>query len=82
VKERVSFRLNGVQHEMSRGDAVRKLSRVEPGRIQVHAVEVEGVLYPVKEAFAHVIGLDLLDFTTNQARRVFRDLGFRVIRRG
>ena len=43
-------------------------------------MRVEGVLYPIKEAFATVSGLDLLDFNTNQARNWFRKLGFEVLR--
>lgn len=52
-----------------------------PGPIQEHGVEIDGTLFAVKEAFAVVTGLDLLDFNTNQARDVFRRLGFPLVRR-
>ena len=61
-------------------DVVQKLRGVTFGEIRTHAVRVEGVLYPIKEAFAAVSGLDRLDFNTNQARTWFRKLGFEVVR--
>lgn len=61
-------------------EVVRKLRGVKPGRIKAHAVQVEDVYHPVKEAFAEVTGLDVLDFNTNTARNAFRRLGFEVVR--
>lgn len=52
----------------------------KPGPIREHCVEVDGVVHPIKEAFSRVTGLDVLDFNTNQARSVFKRLGFRVMR--
>lgn len=65
---------------MTSDDVVRKLRGVKPGRVHQHAVKVQGIYYPVKEAFARVTGVDLLDFTTNTARSAFKRLGFEVIR--
>ena len=53
---------------------------VKPGVIQVHAVEINGVLYPLKQAFATMTGIDPLDFNTHQARGVFKRMGFKVLR--
>ena len=57
-----------------------RLQGVAPGPLRVHVVDVDGVVFPVKEAFALVTGLDPLDFNTNQARGVFKRLGFKVSR--
>ena len=65
---------------MTKKDVIRKLQGMKPGRIHQHAVRVQGVYHPVKEAFAHVTGLDLLDFNTNTARASFKRLGFEVTR--
>lgn len=65
---------------MTNDDVVRKLRGMKPGRIKTHAVKVQGVYHPVKEAFAAVTGLDVLDFNTNQARAAFKRLGFEVVR--
>ena len=56
------------------------LHGVKPGLIRAHAVDIGGVLYPIKEAFARVTGIDTLDFGTVQARRAFERLGFPVTR--
>ena len=61
-------------------EVVRKLRGAKFGEVRTHAVRVEGVLYPIKEAFAAVSGLDRLDFNTNQARTWFRKLGLEVVR--
>ena len=71
-------RVGGGRLRMDREDVIQKLRGVTPGRIQTHAVDVEGRLYPVKEAFHVVTGADVLDFNTNQARSVFKRLGFEV----
>ena len=65
---------------MNTNDVIRKLRDRKPGPIRTHAVNVEGVLHPVKEAFAEVTGLDLLDFNTYTARNAFKRLGFEVVR--
>lgn len=65
---------------MDRDEVIRKLRGVNPGRIKAHAVNIEGVYHPVKEAFREVTGLDVLDFNTNQARSAFKRLGFDVVR--
>src|SRR5437762_1015814 len=70
----------GRQARVTSDEVVEKLRGAKPGLIRTHAVRVEGVLYPIKEAFATVSGLDLLDFNTNQARNWFRKLGFEVLR--
>ena len=61
--------------------AVISLRLTKPGKIKTHAVCVEGVLYPVKKAWAHITGTDVLDFNTNQARSWFKQIGFEVIRK-
>ena len=76
----VEFTVAGVRKSLRSEMVVRRLKDVNPGPIGSHAVEIGGVLYPVKEAFALVTELDLLDFNTNQARNVFKRLGFKVSR--
>jgi len=65
---------------VKRDEVVRRLRGVKPGRVQAHAVKVGDLHYPVKEAFAAVTGIDVLDFNTNTARSTFRRLGFEVFR--
>ena len=76
----VDVMAGGKQLRMTSDDVVRKLRGAKPGQVRTHAVKVQGVLHPVKEAFAAVTGLDVLDFNTNQARSTFKRLGFEVVR--
>src|SRR5436190_22177871 len=73
-------RAGGRHARVTSDEVIEKLRGAKPGAIRTHAVRVEGVLYPIKEAFSTVSGLDLLDFNTNQARNWFRKLGFEVLR--
>ena len=76
------FIVGGKRVHLTSDKVISTLHGIVPGPVQTHVVEANGLQYPVKQAFAHVTGLDLLDFDTNQARRVFRRLGFKVVRVG
>ena len=76
----MDFTISGKRRNLTRLSVVAKLKEQEPGPITVHAVEIDGTLYPIKQAFARATGLDLLDFNTNQARSIFQRLGFKVKR--
>lgn len=76
----IAFTVGGQRRSLTKEKVIAQLKELEPKRMRAHVVLVEGVAYPVKEAFAHVTGLDVLDFNTDQARRVFRRLGFEVKR--
>jgi hypothetical protein len=76
----IEFTLGGKRYHLNRDEVAQKLASVQPGRVTTHAVEIGGVLHPVKTAFARVTGIDALDFTTYQARSVFQRLGFEVRR--
>ena len=74
------IRVGGRRLRIDREDVIQKLRGVTPGRIKTHAVDVEGRLHPVKEAFHVVTGIDVLDFDTTPARSAFKRLGFEVSR--
>jgi predicted double-glycine peptidase len=59
----------------------RQLVNILPEPIQKHYVVIEGRRYPPKQVISLVTGLDRADFTTHQARRVLRGLGFPAARR-
>jgi hypothetical protein len=54
---------------------------VLPDPVQEHYVVISGRRYPPKQVIAQVTGLDRADFTTHQARRVLKRLGFTAARR-
>jgi hypothetical protein len=74
------FTLGGRRMRLSRSEVERALRHVEPEAIRSHAVKVNGTLYPMKQAFARATGIDVADFTTHQARRQLKALGFPVSR--
>jgi hypothetical protein len=52
-----------------------------PDPVQEHYVVVLGRRYPPKQVLSCVTGLDRADFTTHQARRILRRLGFVAARK-
>jgi hypothetical protein len=78
--EALDVTAGGKRVHMTSDDVIKKLRGVNPGPIRTHAVKIQGVYHPVKEAFAVITGMDLLDFNTNQARSAFKRLGFEVVR--
>ena len=61
-------------------DVRSELRNVRPEAARIYVVDVDGVVFPVKQAFAIVTGLSRSDFITDHARRAFERLGFRVSR--
>lgn len=74
-------RINRQRFELDSDSVVRAMSRVLPEPIRDHYVVIGGRRFPPKQVIAAVTGLDRADFTTHQARRVLRGLGFGAARR-
>jgi len=70
------FTISGHHFELD-GDAVTDCMRGRlPDPVQEHYVVISGRRFPPKQVLAYVTGLDRADFTTHQARRILRRLGF------
>jgi hypothetical protein len=80
MAQEVEFKVSGKRYRLRRADVIASHRKIEPGTIRAHAVEIGGVLHPIKEAFGRACGIDVLDFNTNLARRVFSQLEFKVRR--
>lgn len=76
----LDFVLLGKQMRLSRVQVERRMVGVPPEPIRTHAVLINGVRYPVKQALEVVTGVDRADFISTAARRHFRRLGFEVLR--
>lgn len=74
------FRLSGQDVDLTSEAVLGALRDVAPEPIRSHAVLVNHQLYPAKQAVAVATGLDRLDFTTANARRVLQRLGFELVR--
>ncbi len=80
MEDKIIVNVGGNDIEILRDDVLKTLRGATLGQVRTHAVLVEGVLHPVKKAFAAVTGVDVLDFNTVVARKAFTRLGFRVVR--
>lgn len=75
----MDFMLKGQIVRLTRSEVERRLREVRPGRVQWHAVEVNGGFYPVKQALRASLEVKAPHgFTSQAARRIFRKLGFRL----
>jgi hypothetical protein len=71
-----AFTIAGTRIELEPAQIERALGEVLPEPILEHYVIVRGRRYPPKQVISHATGLDRADFTTHQARRVLKRLGF------
>ena len=78
VAVKITFTIGGHEFSLSADDVERKLKGVEPEEIQQVYAEVAGKRYPVKQALAVSAGLIRSGFTTQNAVRVLRKLGFKL----
>jgi hypothetical protein len=76
------FKSQGRNMLLSSEQVIQALKDVAPGQIRVHAVEINGVDYPVNQALAAATGLDPLEVNTGVARTKLKKLGFTVKRVG
>ncbi|MGB9407040.1 MAG: hypothetical protein WCA89_05850, partial [Terracidiphilus sp.] len=76
--EKMKFTVGGTEFTLSRADVETRLHGVEPEVIRELYVEVKGVMFPIKQAFAYVTGMQRGGFTSHDAMRVFRKLSLRI----
>jgi hypothetical protein len=72
--------VSGKKVQLSSQDVESRMKDIIPEPARSLVVEVNGQLYPVKQALAIVTGLDRADFISHQARSIFLRLGFEVTR--
>ena len=80
MNDEVSFTIRGKHYRLTRQHVIEVMRNVQPERLQALAVEVSGVVYPVKQVFEKSTGLDRADFISHTARRQLMALDFRVLR--
>jgi hypothetical protein len=73
-------RIDDKRVTLGRDEVIQKMRGVTPSPIRQHSVVIEGVKHPIKKAFSHVTGSDVLDFNTSTARNAFKKLGFQLDR--
>jgi hypothetical protein len=75
-----TFTIAGQSFELEPESVEGSVRNLLPEPIQEHYVVVVGRRYPPKQIISRVTGLDRADFTTHQARRVLKRLGFHAAR--
>ena len=70
------FTIAGEEFELERDSIQDRLRHLLPDPVREHYVVVQGRRFPPKQVLSCVTGLDRADFTTHQARRILRRLGF------
>jgi hypothetical protein len=74
------FTISGRDVELDHDAVEHAVSDVLPDPVREHYVVVGGRRYPPKQVISCATGLDRADFTTHQARRVLKRLGFTASR--
>lgn len=77
-----SFKISGHEFDLDHGTIAACVEMLLPDPVQEHYVVVDGRRFPPKQVISCVTGLDRADFTTHQARRVLKRLGFVAARVG
>jgi hypothetical protein len=68
--------VGGRELDLTGEEVVRNMFSVQPEPIREHLVEIDNAVFPPKQVLAQVTGWDRQSFTTMEANRVFRRLGF------
>jgi hypothetical protein len=76
-----TFRIAHRAIELERETVEEELLGVQPEPVQEHYVVVGARRFPPKQVLSLVAGLDRADFTSHQARRILKRLGFAAARR-
>lgn len=77
-----AFTISARRFDLDRETVEQAVAGVLPEPIHAHYVVVSGRRYPPKQVLTRVTGLDRADFTTHQARRILKRLGFPAGRSG
>lgn len=70
------FTVGGEEYDITKERVLSAMRGVASEPIQKHLVEIEGTVFPPKQVFATVTGRVRTSFTTMEAQRVLRRLGF------
>ena len=74
----MDFTLDGNRYQLTRDMVIRCMKGQTPGRIQKYAVDVEDVLFPVKQVLAQALQVPVTSFVSTRAQDILSKLGFKV----
>lgn len=70
------FTVGGEEYDLTKERVISAMRGVPSESIQKYVVEIEDTVFPPKQVFATVTGRVRASFTTMEAQRVLRRLGF------
>jgi hypothetical protein len=73
---KIPIRHQGEDYEVSTEQAVAALAGVSPEQNGKHRVVINGVSFPLNQAFAAVLGVSRVGIAQSASARLFRELGF------
>jgi len=73
-----SFRLGGESYKLSRAQVEQSVSHADPRAIDKHYVVVNRRRYPPKQVLSAATGRPVVSFTTMEANRILKKLGFEL----
>jgi len=74
--QQIDFVIRGRAYKLSKEDVIKSVSGITPGPVRKHYVEISGRRYPINQALAQVLELAVINFTSQDAYRIFRRLDF------
>ena len=76
------FIIGGRELDTTMDEVIRRMRSVRPEPIREHLVMISGVEFPPKQVLEQVSGFNRRSYTTMEANRVLRRLGFTLRRAG
>ena len=75
--------VRGVLCEVTKEKIIAQMKKTQPKYDirQKYWVDIDNLEYPLKQVIGTVFGLDPVDFTTGEAYRVLKKLGFRILKK-
>ena len=75
------LKVRGKLYDTTKKEVEKKLFNVEPEIGRKYFVEIRGSYYPIKQVVGEAFSLPRAEFITQEAYRILRNLGFKIIER-
>jgi hypothetical protein len=72
----MEFTLKRNRYSLTKEQVEKVMEEVSPEEVREHGVEINGIVFPVKQVLSISLGLPRLDFTSMDARNILSRLGF------
>jgi len=73
------IRIKNKVYHVTKEDVRKKLSKVEPEPGQRYFVKIQGRLYPIKQVVSEVFSIPKAEYNSQEAYRIIKNLGFKII---